>query len=109
MPSSSYARLTPALIAEIASELNVGAVESFASAGDVVDYSAKGNFRALGKRFGKDTPKVAQAIADADAAALASALAATGSATVDYAGGTPVTADEVIVSERCLLYTSRCV
>ncbi|HQD61854.1 MAG TPA: DUF5915 domain-containing protein, partial [Propioniciclava tarda] len=100
VPSSSYARLTPELIAEIASELNVGAVESFASAGDVVDYSAKGNFRALGKRFGKDTPKVAQAIADADAAALASALAATGSATVDYAGGTPVTADEVIVSER---------
>jgi len=100
VPSSSHARLTPELLAEIAAELNVGAVESFASAGDVVDYSAKGNFRALGKRFGKDTAKVAQAIADADAAALASALAATGEASVDYAGGTTVTADEVLISER---------
>lgn len=100
VPSGSFARLTDELVAEIAAELNVGAVESFASAGDLVDHSAKGNFRALGKRFGKDTPKVAQAIADADAAALAASLAATGEATVDWAGGTVVTADEVIVSER---------
>ena len=100
LPSSSHARLTPELLAEIAAELNVGAVESFASAGDVVDYSAKGNFRALGKRFGKDTAKVAQAIADADAAALASDLAANGEATVGYGGGTVVTADEVLISER---------
>ena len=42
-------------------------VESFASAGDLVDYSAKGNFRSLGKRFGKQTPLVANAIAAADA------------------------------------------
>ncbi|TBT88600.1 isoleucine--tRNA ligase [Propioniciclava sinopodophylli] len=100
VPSASFARLTDELVAEIAAELNVGAVESFASAGDLVDHSAKGNFRALGKRFGKDTPKVAQVIADADAAALAASLAATGEATVDWAGGTVVTADEVIVSER---------
>ncbi|NLE17963.1 MAG: isoleucine--tRNA ligase, partial [Propioniciclava sp.] len=100
VPSASFARLTDELVAEIAAELNVGAVESFASAGDLVDHSAKGNFRALGKRFGKDTPKVAQAIADADAAALAASLAATGEATVDWEGGTVVTADEVIVSER---------
>ncbi len=100
VPSASFARLSEELVAEIAAELNVQAVESFASAGDLVDYSAKGNFRALGKRFGKDTPKVAQAIAEADAAALASALAETGEASVDFAGGTVVTADEVIVSER---------
>ncbi len=100
VPSSSFARLTDELIAEIATELNVGSVESFASAGDVVDYSAKGNYRALGKRFGKDTPKVAQAIADADAAALASELAANGHATVDYEGGTTVSPEEVIISER---------
>ena len=36
-------------------------------AGELVDRSAKGNFRALGKRFGKDTPTVAAAIAAADA------------------------------------------
>jgi len=106
VPSSSFARLSGELVAEIEAELNVQAVESFASAGDLVDYSAKGNFRALGKRFGKDTPKVAAAIAGADAAALAAELAASGQARVDFpapdgsAGGTLVTADEVIVSER---------
>ena len=98
-PSGSFARLNDELIAEIASELNVGSVESFASAGDVVDFSAKGNFRALGKRFGKETPRVAQAIADADAAALAAALVADGEASVGD-GAYVVTADEVIVSER---------
>ena len=100
VPSSSFARLSDELVAEIAAELNVARVESFASAGDVVDYSAKGNFRALGKRFGKETPQVAAAIAEADAATLAAELAASGVARVDFAGGTEVSAEEVIVSER---------
>ena len=90
----------PEYLGEIAAELNVQVVESFASAGDLVDYSAKGNFRALGRRFGKSTPQVAAAIAAADAARLASELASSGEASVDFDGGTTVTADEVIVSER---------
>jgi isoleucyl-tRNA synthetase len=87
---------------EIKAELNVVELGSFASAGDLVDHSAKGNFRALGKRFGKQTPAVAGAIAVADAAALAAALAASGSAAVEVPGlGTvEVSAEEVIVSER---------
>ncbi|MFZ2479963.1 MAG: isoleucine--tRNA ligase [Propioniciclava sp.] len=100
VPGASFAKLGAELVAEIANELNVGAVESFASAGDVVDYTAKGNFRALGKRFGKDTPKVAAAIAAADAAALAAELEEKGSASVDFDGGTVVSADEVLISER---------
>jgi len=100
VPGASFAKLGAELVAEIANELNVGAVESFASAGDVVDYTAKGNFRALGKRFGKDTPKVAAAIAAADAAALAVELDEKGSASVDFDGGTVVSADEVLISER---------
>jgi isoleucyl-tRNA synthetase len=100
IPSQAHRHLDEALLGEIKAELNVQAVESFASAGDLVDHSAKGNFRALGKRFGKQTPQVAQAIADADAATLAAALAADGVATVDYAGGTQVTSDEVLISER---------
>ena len=100
VPGASFAQLGAELVAEIANELNVGAVESFASAGDVVDYTAKGNFRALGKRFGKDTPKVAAAIAAADAAALAAELEEKGSASVDFDGGTVVSADEVLISER---------
>ncbi|MFT4225671.1 isoleucine--tRNA ligase [Micropruina sp.] len=97
VPSGSFAKLDAELRAEIAAELNVQTVESFASAGDLVDYSAKGNFRALGRRFGKDTPKIAASIAAADAAELAAALAASGRATV---AGVEVSADEVIVSER---------
>ena len=100
LASTTLSQLNDEIVGEITSELNVGALESFATAGDLVDYSAKGNFRALGKRFGKQTPLVAQAIADADAAALAAALHADGKATVAFEGGTEVTADEVIVSER---------
>ncbi|HSN12820.1 MAG TPA: isoleucine--tRNA ligase, partial [Propionibacteriaceae bacterium] len=100
LASTTLSQLNEEIVGEITAELNVGALESFSSAGDLVDHSAKGNFRALGKRFGKQTPLVAQAIADADAAALAAALRADGKATVAFEGGTEVTADEVIVSER---------
>ena len=100
VPSYAYAQLDQSLVAEIAAELNIASIESFSSAGDVVDHSAKGNFRALGKRFGKQTPLVAKAIAEADAAQLAADIAATGRATVAFDGGTEVTADEVILSER---------
>ncbi|MPZ62046.1 MAG: isoleucine--tRNA ligase [Propionibacteriales bacterium] len=94
--------LSEELRADISDELNVAAVEPLSSAGsDLVDHSAKGNFRALGKRFGRDTPKVAAAIARAPAADLAAQLSETGSATVDVDGSpTAVSADEVIVSER---------
>ena len=86
----------------MAEELNIGALEPLSAAGaDLVDHTAKGNFRALGKRFGKDTPRVAAAIAAADAEALAAALAADGRATVELDGEPiEVLPDEVIVSER---------
>jgi isoleucyl-tRNA synthetase len=100
LASTTLSQLNDEIVAEVVAELNVGTLESFGSAGDLVDYSAKGNFRALGKRFGKQTPLVAQAIADADAGALAAALRADGKATVAFEGGVEVSADEVIVSER---------
>ncbi len=102
VPSAAYASLDAELLAEVAEELNVWAVESFASAGDLVDYSAKGNFRSLGKRFGKQTPLVAAAIAEADAAALAAALRAEGAAMVTVAelGEVSVAAEEVLLTER---------
>jgi isoleucyl-tRNA synthetase len=100
--SAAYDRLSPELRAEVAEELNVGAVESFSEAGtDLVEHAAKGNFRALGKRFAQRTPTVAAAIAAADASALAAALAADGRATVPVDGEpVEVLAEEVIVSER---------
>lgn len=100
--TAAYERLTEELRAEVADELNLGALEPLSAAGaDLVDHTAKGNFRALGKRFAQDTPKVAAAIAAADATALAASLTATGEATVDVDGdAVTVAADEVIVSER---------
>ncbi len=98
--SAAHAQLGDELRAEVAAELNVESVESFASAGDLVDHSAKGNFRTLGKRFGTQTPRIAAAIAADDATRLASELAATGSTTVDVGGSVELTADEVVISER---------
>lgn len=97
-------RLDESLRAEITSELNVAALESFSSAGDLVDHTAKGNFRSLGRRFGAATPKVAAAIAAADAAELAATLAEQGRAELpvpEVEGGVAVVEpDDVIVSER---------
>ncbi|HYW49186.1 MAG TPA: class I tRNA ligase family protein, partial [Gemmatimonadaceae bacterium] len=51
-----------ALAALVCSELNVKQVLMAGSADDLVRVSAKGNFRALGKRFGKSTPAAAAAV-----------------------------------------------
>jgi isoleucyl-tRNA synthetase len=99
--SQAYALLTTELRAEIAEELNVRALESFETTGDLVDHSAKGNFRNLGKRFGKETPKVAAAIAAADAGRIAAELSTGALATVDVDGeSVTVGADEVIIAEH---------
>jgi isoleucyl-tRNA synthetase len=100
--SSAHARLSDELRAEVAEELNIGSIEPLSSAGEgLVDFTAKGNFRALGRRFAKQTPVVAAAIAAADAAALAATLSAEGRATVTVDGqDVEVLPDEVIVSER---------
>jgi isoleucyl-tRNA synthetase len=102
IPSGAFGLLDAELLGEVMAELNVERVESFASAGDLVDHSAKGNFRALGKRFGKQTPLVAAAIASADASVLSADLATHGRANVLVTdlGEVEVTPEEVIVSER---------
>ncbi len=100
--TAAYERLSDELRAEVADELNLGGIEPLSAAGaDLVDHSAKGNFRALGKRFGKETPLVAEAIAATDAGVLAASLALNGTGTISYAGADiEVSAEEVIVSER---------
>ncbi|MGI8700976.1 MAG: class I tRNA ligase family protein [Nocardioidaceae bacterium] len=100
--SAAHGRLSAELAAEVAAELNVASVESFTSAGDLVDHQAKGNFRNLGRRFGAQTPAVAAAIAAADAARIAAELAATGHTSVDVGGDGPIelSAEDVVVSER---------
>lgn len=101
VPSAVLEKLTPELAEEIKQELNIQSIETFTSAGDLVDYSAKGNFRNLGKRFAKRTPLVAKAIADAAADVLAEHLKTLGKATVIVDGEEiEVTADDVLLTER---------
>ncbi|MFT3888652.1 MAG: isoleucine--tRNA ligase [Arachnia sp.] len=101
VPSAIFEKLSPELQEEIKAELNVEAIESFATAGDLVDHSAKGNFRTLGKRFAQRTPLVAKAIAELDAAWLAAQLREAGRAVMQFEGeDVELTPDDVIVTER---------
>lgn len=101
-----FADLPEDLRAQIAEELNVSSLASLAesssgrgSGGSLVDTTAKANFRALGKRFGKGVQAVAKAVAAADAAALSLALRE-GTASVEVDGETVSLApDEVIITE----------
>jgi isoleucyl-tRNA synthetase len=89
--------VSPELRELVANELNVGTLERLS--GDLVDVSVKANFRALGKRFGKSTQRVADAIHAADPAELAAAAAA-GTASVELDGETlALSADELIITE----------
>ncbi len=100
--SAAWEALSDDLRREVAEELNVGSVEPLSAAGaDLVDFSAKGNFRALGKRFGKRTPTVAAAVAATDAGVLAARLRDEGRAVVVVDGDEiEVHPDEVVVAER---------
>ncbi|MGV8847836.1 isoleucine--tRNA ligase [Tessaracoccus sp.] len=101
VPSAALAALTPELIDEVRGELNVNRLESFSSAGDLVEYSAKGNFRSLGRRFGKQTPQVAAVIAATDAGRLASELSTSGTTSVEFEGETLELASvDVLITER---------
>lgn len=98
--ASGFDALGEELRAQIAEELNVAGLASLSEVGgSLVDTTAKANFRALGKRFGKGVQAVAKAVAEADAAALSAALR-DGTASVDV-DGEPValSPDEVIITE----------
>ena len=82
---------------QVAEELNVATLERLDEAAGLVDVTVKPSFRDLGRRFGKETPKVAAAIGSADAAALAAALAA-GTATVTVDG-----ADVTLEPSECVV------
>ncbi len=99
--SPSWERLAPDLRAEVSEELNCGDLLPLGEmAGHLIDVSVKANFRALGKRFGKGTPPVAEAIATADAAALVASLRTSGTAVVVVGGeDVSLTEDDVVVTE----------
>lgn len=99
--ASAWQELPDELRAQLAEELNVQAVADVSSVGsELVDYEIKPNFRALGKRFGNQTPAVADAITGADPGKLARALE-TGSATVNVLDEeVALDPEEVIVAQR---------
>jgi isoleucyl-tRNA synthetase len=95
-----FADLPAELVGLVAEELNVHALDTLATEGELVDYTVKPNFRELGKRYGKATPAVAAAIGAADAAALAGELASAGTASVTVDGSPVVlSAADVIVTQ----------
>lgn len=92
--------LSADLQAQITEELNVSSLASLSEVGgSLVDTTAKANFRALGKRFGKGVQDVAKAVAAADAAALSLALRS-GSAVISLNGEEiSLSPEEVIITE----------
>jgi isoleucyl-tRNA synthetase len=100
LAAQGFELLSDDLRAQIAEELNVTSLASLSEVGgSLVDTTAKANFRALGRRFGKRTQPVAKAIAEADAAALSAALRA-GTAAVEVDGETiALSPEEVIITE----------
>jgi isoleucyl-tRNA synthetase len=99
--AAGFSDLPAELRAQVAEELNVRALDELATVGgELVDYTVKPNYRALGRRFGKATPSVAAAIAAAEPSQLAAALRSAGSAVV-VAGGSNVelSAGELIVTQ----------
>ncbi len=95
-----WASLPRDLVAEVADELNVVDVgELSAAEGGLVDVSVKVDFRAVGRRLGKQVQAVAKAVAAADPAELTAAYRA-GTATVQVEGTSVALEDgDLIVTE----------
>jgi isoleucyl-tRNA synthetase len=94
-----WAGVPEELKAQVREELNVVALASLSDAGELVELSVKPNFRVLGRRFGKRTQTVANAITAADVNAFVAAYRA-GSASVQVDGEVlPISGDEVVVAE----------
>ena len=99
--AAGFAGLPAELRDQVASELNVRALEALSTVGDdLVDHVVKPNFRTLGRRFGNRTQAVAAAITGADPATLAAELQDAGTASV-LVDGNPVNIgpDDVILTQ----------
>jgi isoleucyl-tRNA synthetase len=100
-----FGSLPADLRALVADELNVHTLESLDSVGrELVTYTVKPEFRAIGTRFGSSTPAVAAAIRAADPAALAHAVADSGAATVEVEslGTVTLSAEDLVITQTPL-------
>jgi len=64
VPAAAQGPALSDLLDILAAEVNVKAVQVVASDHDLVRLRGKANFRSLGRRYGKDTPRAATAVAD---------------------------------------------
>jgi isoleucyl-tRNA synthetase len=107
--AAGFDELPGPLRALIAEELNVHDLSALetktapaatgpAAGGPIIRYSVKPQFRALGKRFGAQTPAVAAAIRAADPAAVAAAVADGGSFAIAVPGPAPEGSPEPVPS-----------
>jgi len=88
------------LVAEVSEELNVRSVEPLDSQAGLVDFSVKANFRELGRRFAKATPRIAEAISAHDPGELVRALREDSSFTFTIDGEeVAIGPDDVIITE----------
>ncbi|MGH7700117.1 MAG: DUF5915 domain-containing protein, partial [Gemmatimonadales bacterium] len=70
VPAAAQGPALSDLLDILAAEVNVKDVQVVASDHELVRLKGKANFRALGKRYGKDTPRAAAAVGHLDAAQL---------------------------------------
>ena len=70
----------------VTAELNVKELDFVSDTSELVSYSAKPNYRALGPRFGKKMPQVAAAVESLDAAHVAAVLAEGGEIGISIEG-----------------------
>jgi isoleucyl-tRNA synthetase len=70
----------------VTAELNVKELDFVSDTSELVSYSAKPNYRALGPRFGKKMPQVASAVEALDAAHVAAVLAEGGEIGINIDG-----------------------
>jgi len=83
----------------VTAELNVKELDFVTDEGELVSYTAKPNYRALGPRFGKRMPQVAAAVEALDAAHVAAVLAGGGEIGISVDGADhTLGADEVTLA-----------
>jgi isoleucyl-tRNA synthetase len=70
----------------VTAELNVKELDFVSDEGELVSYTAKPNYRALGPRFGKRMPQVAAAVAALDAAHVAEVMSSGGQIGINVEG-----------------------
>ena len=97
--AAGWDKLPDGLQEQIRDEVNVLALDSLAGTDELVDVSVKANFKALGARFGKRTPLVANAISASDARSLVASLR-DGEAQVEVEGAMEtIGPDDIIITE----------